>query len=90
MLDQDLASVAQFHALAKSILCRSQPAALVEAKLQPSRFKITPRKIRSVILFPSLFFISHLNGSLLYTVDEGLEKGSERKTAVAFWPVLVT
>lgn len=54
MLDQDLDSVTEFHSLARSILCRSQPAALAEAKLQPARFKLTPRKLRSVKLFGCL------------------------------------
>lgn len=50
MLDQDMKSVTEFRALAQEILNRSQPAALTEARLQPARFKITPRKLRSVWL----------------------------------------
>ena len=50
MLDQDMKSVTEFRALAQEILNRSQPAALIEARLQPARFKITPRKLRSVWL----------------------------------------
>ncbi len=50
MRDQDMDSVTEFGRRAQSILCRSQPVALVEANLQPARFKITPKKLRSVIL----------------------------------------
>jgi len=41
-------SVNEFGERAQSILGRSQPVALVEANLQPARFKITPKKLRSV------------------------------------------
>lgn len=50
MLDQNMESVTEFGRLAQSILCQSQPVAPVaEANLQPVRFKITPKKLRSVI-----------------------------------------
>lgn len=49
MLDQNMESVNEFGKLAQSILCKSQPVALVEATAQPARFKITPKKLRSVI-----------------------------------------
>lgn len=41
-------SVTEFGKWAQNILGRSQPVALVEANLQPARFKITPKKLRSV------------------------------------------
>ena len=54
MRDQDMNSVNEFGKRAQSILGRSQPVALVEAHLQPARFKITPKKLRSVI--PSILY----------------------------------
>jgi hypothetical protein len=48
MRDQDMKSVNEFGERAQSILGRSQPVALVEANLQPARFKIAPKKLRSV------------------------------------------
>ena len=48
MRDQDMNSVTEFGKWAQNILGRSQPVALVEANLQPARFKITPKKLRSV------------------------------------------
>ncbi|KZS05962.1 putative Phosphoinositide 3-kinase adapter protein 1 [Daphnia magna] len=47
MMDQDMKSVAEFGKRAQEILGRSQPVVLVEANLQPARFKITPKKLRS-------------------------------------------
>ncbi|KAI9553615.1 hypothetical protein GHT06_021537 [Daphnia sinensis] len=47
MMDQDMKSVTEFGKRAQEILGRSQPVALVEANLQPARFKITPKKLRS-------------------------------------------
>jgi len=61
MLDQDMKSVTEFRALAQEILNRSQPAALTEARLQPARFKITPRKLRSVRLVHFLNIYSQFN-----------------------------
>lgn len=51
MLDQNMESVTEFGKLAQSILCSSQTVTLVEANLQPARFKITPKKLRSVNSF---------------------------------------
>lgn len=51
MMDQDMKSVTEFGKRAQEILGRSQPVVLVEANLQPARFKITPKKLRSVIHF---------------------------------------
>lgn len=48
MRDQDMKSVNEFGERAQSILGRSQPVALIEANLQPARFKIAPKKLRSV------------------------------------------
>lgn len=56
MQDQDLKSVTEFRTLAFNIISRSQSNALTTGAdpaglLQAVRFKITPRKLRSVIYF---------------------------------------
>lgn len=48
LLDQDMKSVNEFRDLAQNMLRRNPPAALTEARLQPTLFKITPKKIRPV------------------------------------------
>lgn len=48
MLDQDMESVGQFRQLAINILARSQPAAVIESRAPPARFKLAPKKLRPV------------------------------------------
>lgn len=81
MRDQDLNSVTEFRSLAYNILCRSKPIIHPETgPAQVARFKITPRKLRSVCDDdkPNLVEVSlHLQRSIQVERKKGREGEEE-------------
>ncbi|EFX77290.1 hypothetical protein DAPPUDRAFT_321563 [Daphnia pulex] len=83
MRDQDMKSVNEFGERAQSILGRSQPVALIEANLQPARFKIAPKKLRSgeervtMILMETTENIKHMA-----TVQVGVDLNNQLNKSV--------